>query len=172
MLFFTVYWNVKQLPFTKKCSCCWLTPHQWVSQTDVLLPFCTLKPSVFRTKDLGPVTLNYDRPWAIQLIWRFKQLYLLLNTLEGLGVGETMEILIWASCEASREFLCSQCWAKIKPGKMPEEILNRFDTNYIVLLVGKCTLLESLTIIILNYKHCKRAYSSPANAAIVWERRP
>lgn len=78
-----------------------------------------------------------------------------------------MKILIWTSCEASRASLCSQCWAKIKRGKMPEEILNRFDTNYIVLLVWKCTLLESLTIITLNYKHCKRAYSSPANTAIV-----
>lgn len=78
-----------------------------------------------------------------------------------------MKILIWTSCEASRESLCSQCRAKIKRGKMPEEILNRLDTNYIVLLVWKCTLLESLTTIILNYRHCKRAYSSPAKAAIV-----
>lgn len=86
------------------------------------------------------------------------------------GVGEwrePMSILIWASCEASRDYLYSQGWAKIKPGKMPEEILNRFDTNYIVLLVWKCTLLESLTIITLNYKLCKRAHCSQINAAIV-----
>lgn len=83
------------------------------------------------------------------------------------GVRETMNILIWASCEVSRASLCSRSQTKIKPGKMPEEILNRFDINYIVLPTWKCTLLESLTIIMLNYKHCMPACSTPANAAIV-----
>ena len=75
-------------------------------------------------------------------------------------VGETMNILIWASCEASRPALCNQCCTKIKPGRMPEEILNRFDTNYIVLPAWECTLLASLTVIILNYKHWMPACSS------------
>jgi len=46
-----------------------------------------------------------------------------------------MKSPIQASCEASRGFLYNKCWVKIKLGKMPEQILNRFDTNYTVLLV-------------------------------------
>ena len=88
------------------------------------------------------------------------------------GWGKPMNILIWASCEASRPALYIQCCTKIKPGKMPEEILNRFDTNYIVLPVWECTLLASLTVIILNYKHWMAVCSSPANAAIVCSRCP
>ena len=88
------------------------------------------------------------------------------------GWGKPRNILIWASCDASRPAHCTQRCTKIKPGKVPEEILNRFDTNYIVLPVWECTLLASLTVIILNYKHWMPACSSPANAAIVCLRCP
>lgn len=50
----------------------------------------------------------------------------------------------------------------MRPGRVPAEMLNRLDTDDIVLLVCRLLLLESLTIIILNYKHGECAHSSPA----------
>lgn len=80
---------------------------------------------------------------------------------EGLGSREALTIFIWTGCEASRASLCSQGRAEMRPGKMPAEALKRLDTNYIVLLVCKHTVLESLNVIILNYKPWACAHSSP-----------
>lgn len=132
-------------------------------QTDVLVQFCILHTILSYTRDLGLIILKYDRLQATQMRWSLWK----LAGFFWVQCESTMKFSIWASCEAFRGFLFSKYWVKIKLGKTPEEILNRFDTNYTVLLVWKYTLLESLTIIILNYKHCKHIYSRPINEAIV-----
>lgn len=115
----------------------------------------------------------YQRSWPCHIkVWQDRSRPNDMKAVEALiffwvHCESTMKSLIWASCGASRGFLYSKCWVKIKLGKTLEEILNRFDTNYTVLLVWKYTLLESLTIIILNYKHCKHTYSRPINEAIL-----